>query len=81
MARHKSRLATFAYALAIGLGLLFGAREALASSGVFGCQYDGYNWLGACTTPEACTASCQAVGSGESIGQCWGVYYCCRCFH
>lgn len=81
MARHKSRLAAFAYALAISLGLLYGAREALARTSVFDCPNDGYNWLGACISEQDCQARCEAVGSDESIGQCWGIYYCCRCFH
>jgi hypothetical protein len=65
------------YAFAIALSLGFGARE-LRADPTFDCPNDGWEFLGACASEQACDDACDGIHGLGAGGRC--VSGCCHCF-
>jgi hypothetical protein len=78
LASRTSRIVVIA-AIVIG-AMSFGAREAFAANAAMSCPYDGWNYLGACTSTPDCQITCDGVhGLGLSVGICKAG--CCTCYY
>jgi hypothetical protein len=70
--------ATLLAALVVA-ALALSAQQALASSVLMDCPYDGQHFLGSCDSGElACNALCQSLHGSDAQGSC--TTGCCKCF-
>ncbi|MBW3569566.1 MAG: hypothetical protein KY467_00545 [Gemmatimonadetes bacterium] len=67
------RTTRFIFALAVTLGLGFGATTAFAGTAASDCSVAPS--IGACTSKEDCQTKCEAAGGSQ--GDCWDG--CCLC--